>query len=51
MPKALEHKLEREASRKGLTGRRRDAYVYGTIARVEKKHRAKRRKTSKKGRR
>ncbi len=31
MPKALETKLGREASAKGLTGERRDAYVYGTM--------------------
>lgn len=31
MPKALENKLERQASGKGLTGRDRDAYVYGTL--------------------
>ena len=31
MPKALEHKLEREAESKGLKGKRKDAYVYGTL--------------------
>ena len=31
MPKALHRKLEREATKKGLTGERRDAYVYGTL--------------------
>lgn len=31
MPKALEAKLEREASAKGLSGARKDAYVYGTL--------------------
>lgn len=36
MPKALHDKLAREARRKGLKGERRDAYVYGTLARIEK---------------
>jgi hypothetical protein len=31
MPKALEQKLERQASAEGLSGRRKDAYVYGTM--------------------
>lgn len=31
MPKALERKLKREASEKGLKGDRKDAYVYGTL--------------------
>jgi hypothetical protein len=31
MPKAVEDKLKRAARRKGLTGRRFDAYVYGTM--------------------
>lgn len=31
MPKKLEAKLEREASEKGYTGRRKDRYVYGTL--------------------
>lgn len=31
MPKKLERKLEREASKKHLTGERKDAYVYGTL--------------------
>ena len=31
MPKALEEKLEREASAQGLKGAHRDAYVYGTM--------------------
>jgi hypothetical protein len=29
MPKALERKLKREATKKGLTGKRKNAYVYG----------------------
>ena len=31
MPKALERKLKREAREKGLTGKRKNAYVYGTL--------------------
>lgn len=31
MPKKLERELKREAAKKGLTGERRDAYVYGTM--------------------
>jgi hypothetical protein len=34
MPKNVEDKLKREARKKGLTGKRRDAYVYGTMARL-----------------
>jgi hypothetical protein len=31
MPKKLEQKLKREATKKGLKGERKDAYVYGTL--------------------
>lgn len=31
MPKAMEQKLKREAKKKGLSGDRADAYVYGTM--------------------
>lgn len=31
MPKKLESKLKREASKKGLKGERKDAYIYGTL--------------------
>ncbi len=31
MPKALEAKLSKEASSKGLTDGRKDAFVYGTL--------------------
>jgi hypothetical protein len=31
MPKALESKLKKEASKKGLKGKRKAAYVYGTL--------------------
>lgn len=36
MPKALELKLKREATKKGLSGDRKDAYVYGTLNKIEK---------------
>lgn len=35
MPKELHDKLVRKARRKGLTGKRLDAYVYGTMNKVE----------------
>lgn len=31
MPKKLERALKREAKKKGLSGEREDAYVYGTL--------------------
>lgn len=31
MPKKLEKQLKNEAAKKGLTGKRADAYVYGTL--------------------
>lgn len=31
MPKALERKLKRQAARKGLKGKRANAYVYGSL--------------------
>lgn len=31
MPKKLEASLKKEAKGKGLTGKRADAYVYGTL--------------------
>lgn len=37
MPKALERKLMKEVKKKGLTGDRRDAYIYGTLSKIEKK--------------
>lgn len=35
MPKQLHDKLEREAKEKGLSGERKDAYVYGTLNKVD----------------
>jgi hypothetical protein len=37
MPKALHRKLESTARKKGLTGKRKSAYVYGTLQKAEKK--------------
>jgi len=31
MPKEMERKLKQEAKKKGFTGERADAYVYGTL--------------------
>jgi hypothetical protein len=31
MPKKLEQALKKEASAKGLSGKRADSYVYGTL--------------------
>lgn len=35
MPKELHDRLLRQAKRKGLTGNRLRAYVYGTMAKIE----------------
>ncbi len=37
MPKALHRKLVRGAKKKGLTGKRKRAYVYGTMEIIKKK--------------
>lgn len=37
MPKKLHDKLMREGRKKGYTGERLDRYVYGTLAKIEKK--------------
>jgi len=36
MPKKLEQALKREAKKKGLKGKARDAYIYGTLAKYKK---------------
>lgn len=38
MPKELEEKLKREAHKKGLTGKRFNAYVYGNKTMQEYMH-------------
>jgi hypothetical protein len=37
MPKEMHRKLKAEAEKKGLKGERKDAYVYGTMAKLKKK--------------
>ncbi len=44
MPKKLEHTLKQTAAKKGLTGERADAYVYGAMRRQGWKPRRERRK-------
>jgi hypothetical protein len=39
MPKKLERKLRAQARKKGLKGKRANAYVFGTLERIKKKHR------------
>lgn len=41
MPKELHDKLERQARKKGLKGKSKDAYVYGTLLEIERKKREK----------
>lgn len=37
MPKELHNKLARTAKKKGLTGKRKNAYIYGTMTKIERK--------------
>lgn len=37
LPKELHDKLAKTASKKGLKGERKDAYIYGTMKKIEKK--------------
>jgi len=37
MPKELHRKLEKTAKKKGMKGKQKDAYVYGTMNKIEKK--------------
>ncbi len=37
MPKKVHRKLEQQAKKKGMTGARKDAYVYGTLNKLKKK--------------
>lgn len=41
MPKEIHDKLEKQAKDKGLKGTAKDAYVYGTLNKIEKAHKAK----------
>lgn len=35
MPKALHDRLAREAKKKGLKGDRKNAFIYGTLSKIE----------------
>jgi len=37
MPKKLHKKLERQASKIGLTGKQKEKFVYGTLGKVERR--------------
>ena len=37
MPKKLHRKLTKSASKQGLKGKRKNAYIYGTMAKIKKK--------------
>jgi len=41
MPKALHDKLAKQALAQGLKGDKKDAYVYGTLNKVENAHKKK----------
>lgn len=51
MPKEIHKKLEKQAKKKGLSGKKKDAYVFGTLFKIEKAKkdtpRARRRTTGK----
>ena len=36
MPKEIYNELEKAADKKGLKGKKRDSYVYGSMAKLEK---------------
>lgn len=37
MPEKMKQSLMKQAKKKGLKGERKDRYVYGTLAKMEKK--------------
>ncbi len=37
MPKALHDKLAKEAQKKGLKGKKKNAFVFGTLNKIEKR--------------
>jgi len=41
MPKKMEEALKKEANKKGLKGKKKDAYIYGTLAKYDKKKKSK----------
>lgn len=44
MTKELERKLEKQARKKGLTGRKKNAYKYGTMNKIQTRRVTKRRR-------
>lgn len=45
MPKKIERKLKKAAKNKGLKGERADRYVYGTMTKIDKAKKSKKKKT------
>lgn len=43
-PKKLHNKLEKEAEKKGLKGKKKDAYIYGALRKIEEKEKKKKKK-------
>lgn len=37
MPKALHKKLSKQAAKKGLSGKKKTGYSYGTMAKIDKR--------------
>lgn len=46
MPKWLEDELQKKAAEKGLKGKRRKAYIYGTLALYKKRKKEKEQRNS-----
>lgn len=44
MPKKIHNMLKKQARKKGLKGKRADAYVYGVMDKIEKAQKKKRKK-------
>lgn len=44
MPKKIEKKLKQEAKKKGLKGKRAARYIYGTLSKVEKAQKRRKKK-------
>lgn len=44
MPKALHDRLARQARKKGLKGKRKNAYVYGTMNQIESRKKKRKKK-------
>lgn len=50
MPRKLEMELKKAAKAKRLTGDRKNAYIYGTIAKIEREKKIKDKRSSKRSR-